>query len=31
MQLGKQAEEAGIQDMPIEEIDSIIKEVKAAK
>lgn len=31
MQLGKQAEEAGIQDMPIAEIDSIIKKVRDAK
>lgn len=31
MQLGKRAEEADIQDMPIEEINSIIKEVRDAK
>ena len=31
LQLGKQAEEAGIQDMPLEDINAIIKEVRDAK
>ena len=31
LQLGKQAEKAGIQDMPLEDINAIIKEVRDAK
>ena len=31
VQLGKQAEKAGIQDMPLEDINAIIKEVRDAK
>lgn len=31
MQLGQQAKEAGIQDMSLEEINAIIKEVRDAK
>jgi len=31
LQLGKQAERAGIQDMPLEDINAIIKEVRDAK
>ena len=31
VQLGKQAEKAGIQDMPLEDINAIINEVRDAK
>lgn len=31
MQLGKQAEEAGLQDLSLDEINAIIKEVRDAK
>ena len=31
MQLGKQAEDAGIQDMSLEEINDIIQEVRNSK
>ena len=31
LQLGKQAEKAGIQDMPLEDVNAIIKEVRDAK
>lgn len=31
MQLGKQAEEAGVQDMSLEEINAVIKEIRNAR
>ena len=31
LKMGKQAEEAGIQDMSLEEINAVIKEVRAAR